>query len=207
MKFKASGRSALIIAAGLWICFWGPLQITESAAASPEVSGAAAKIKHAAAPVAAKKVAKHRHRHLKKDASARSRKSAEAAAKTESSDAPATATRDEQLPPAVANANAQLPAANVAAGEPASAKVVGQGDAQTARPVGSAANAEIVASDQLNELDLAVADEKPKLVAPPAEVKPANDDDAWSKSSLIGKIFIAFGGLLTLASAARMFMA
>ena len=29
----------------------------------------------------------------------------------------------------------------------------------------------------------------------------------WDQTSLIGKIFIAFGGLLTLASAARMFMA
>jgi hypothetical protein len=35
----------------------------------------------------------------------------------------------------------------------------------------------------------------------------SNDDSAWSQTSLIGKIFIAFGGLLTLASAARMFMA
>ena len=35
----------------------------------------------------------------------------------------------------------------------------------------------------------------------------STDDSAWSQTSLIGKIFIAFGGLLTLASAARMFMA
>ncbi len=35
----------------------------------------------------------------------------------------------------------------------------------------------------------------------------SNDDSAWGQSSLIGKIFIAFGGLLTVASAARMFIA
>ena len=35
----------------------------------------------------------------------------------------------------------------------------------------------------------------------------STDDSAWGQTSLIGKIFIAFGGLLTLASAARMFMA
>jgi hypothetical protein len=35
----------------------------------------------------------------------------------------------------------------------------------------------------------------------------STDDSAWGQSSLIGKIFIAFGGLLTVASAARMFMA
>lgn len=37
----------------------------------------------------------------------------------------------------------------------------------------------------------------------------SHDDigDTWDRTSLIGKIFVAFGGLLTLASAARMFMA
>ncbi len=34
-----------------------------------------------------------------------------------------------------------------------------------------------------------------------------DDSDPWSKTSLIGKIFIAFGSLLTLASAARLFIA
>ena len=35
----------------------------------------------------------------------------------------------------------------------------------------------------------------------------SNDSSTWDKTSLIGKIFIAFGALLTMASAARMFMA
>lgn len=35
----------------------------------------------------------------------------------------------------------------------------------------------------------------------------AEDSDPWSKTSLIGKIFIAFGSLLTLASAARLLIA
>jgi hypothetical protein len=34
-----------------------------------------------------------------------------------------------------------------------------------------------------------------------------NSDSSWDQASLIGKVFIAFGGLLTFASAARMFMA
>ncbi len=38
-------------------------------------------------------------------------------------------------------------------------------------------------------------------------VKTADDSDPWSKTSLIGKIFIAFGSLLTLASAARLLIA
>lgn len=41
------------------------------------------------------------------------------------------------------------------------------------------------------------------------QVASSHDDvgDTWDRTSLIGKIFVAFGGLLTLASAARMFMA
>ncbi len=35
----------------------------------------------------------------------------------------------------------------------------------------------------------------------------ATGSDTWSRTSLIGKIFVAFGGLLTLASAARLFIA
>ena len=34
-----------------------------------------------------------------------------------------------------------------------------------------------------------------------------NQSTTWDQTSLIGKIFIAFGALLTMASAARMFMA
>jgi hypothetical protein len=34
-----------------------------------------------------------------------------------------------------------------------------------------------------------------------------SDSSTWDQTSLIGKIFIAFGALLTMASAARMFMA
>jgi hypothetical protein len=34
-----------------------------------------------------------------------------------------------------------------------------------------------------------------------------DEGSSWDQASLIGKIFIAFGGLLTAASAARMFMA
>lgn len=41
------------------------------------------------------------------------------------------------------------------------------------------------------------------------QIASSHDDvgDTWDRTSLIGKIFVAFGGLLTLASAARMFMA
>ena len=51
----------------------------------------------------------------------------------------------------------------------------------------------------------------PEPAVPPIsnETVSSRDDvgDTWDRTSLIGKIFVAFGGLLTLASAARMFMA
>jgi hypothetical protein len=45
------------------------------------------------------------------------------------------------------------------------------------------------------------------VAAPPAS-SPAlsKGGSAWDQTSLIGKIFIGFGALLTMASAARMFM-
>jgi len=219
MNVKASGRSALIIAAGIWICIGAPMQLT-AAIASPDVSRAEAKTKPVA-PAASKKTTKHRH--LSEDAVAKPRKSGETTAKFAPSAEPAiAASRDDQLPPTVANANAQLPSANGAAGGPQPAQVdeaapvTARIDPPTAQApaAGATAPAEIVASDELNDLDLAASDSKTTLVAQAgaatAEVKAvdnAGDDGAWSKSSLIGKIFIAFGGLLTLASAARMFMA
>lgn len=74
-------------------------------------------------------------------------------------------------------------------------------------------DSQIIASDQLNELDRAAeTGQKPasKILRPTsqtAQAASAGSDDAWSQTSLIGKIFIGFGGLLTLASAARMFIA
>ena len=51
---------------------------------------------------------------------------------------------------------------------------------------------------------VAMAQAKPAQQENPAQ---ASNNDSLDKTSLIGKIFIAFGTLLTMASAARMFMA
>jgi hypothetical protein len=50
-----------------------------------------------------------------------------------------------------------------------------------------------------------MAADKPAPAAP--VLASSNDSSTWDQTSLIGKIFIAFGALLTMASAARMFMA
>src|SRR6185437_12761195 len=106
----ASGRSALIIAAGLWLGFAGPLRATDSAA---EPAGQTAQAEKAGTPVKLGKFSKHRSRHV-----AHARKSTKAASKTAKKTDKTAAASDTQdnskqlpLPPAVANANALMPGA------------------------------------------------------------------------------------------------
>jgi hypothetical protein len=75
---------------------------------------------------------------------------------------------------------------------------------------------QVVEVDQLNEVDKALQEQTPasQTTVAVAPVKPAEqakpliqETSTWDQTSLIGKIFIAFGALLTVASAARMFMA
>jgi hypothetical protein len=72
------------------------------------------------------------------------------------------------------------------------------------------------APDQLNDSDRAAHqdDVKTPVVvtqsqteARPSPVVAGSQNATWDETSLIGKIFIGFGALLTVASAARMFMA
>jgi hypothetical protein len=133
------------------------------------------------------------------------------------------------LPSSVANANAQLASADGPADSATALSsqardrlqvmAANQPDPQAQSP---AENTDLVAADQLNDVDRALsenANDKDKapsatlamaVAQAPAQTQAAvvsSDDSAWGQTSLIGKIFIAFGGLLTLASAARMFMA
>jgi hypothetical protein len=220
MNMTASGRSALIIAVGLWMCFAGPTRATESDA---RASDSTAKTEGAAGdPVVLDKFAKHGS---KKHASTESRKSSQAASKPSSSkkatdaDAAQDSAAPSNMPPAVANARAQAgdsPADNAVKTMSAQAENVlrtaKQGEPANAQADASAADTELVSADQLNEVDRSLSDDKaaaPTLTMAVAQAPTAasNDDSTWNQTSLIGKIFIAFGGLLTFASAARMFMA
>jgi len=240
MIIKASGRSALLLAAGLFVCFAGPSQ----AAAGAEDAAAAATSETAGAPIALHKYARHGSRHLKKYAHRRSDKVAQkASASDKTADAADGSDGSSPIPPSVANANAQLaasqatstdtPTGNAAKAMAARANNILQAtpdkpaDAQPmadVQPAGDApSDAPVVAADQLNDVDRALRQGTPaagKSPAPPlaiasaeASTAPApavangSDSTAWDQTSLIGKIFIAFGALLTMASAARMFMA
>jgi hypothetical protein len=211
MTITASGRSALILAAGMLFCIAGPMRATESDARTADSS---AKSDSAAAkPMALKKFAKQRH---SRKAAVKPHKAADAAPK----DVVETDAKDKAapIPDAVANANAQLPA-NEAAETPqsvsAKADSVLKGISTTtdsASAPSTDANAQLVAADQLNELDRAISDEKPALTLAAATIDAPvavsqSSSTTLDQTSLIGKIFIAFGGLLTLASAARMFIA
>ena len=227
MTITASGRSALILATGLWIGFATPLLAAGDATASSKPDSTAA-----ATP---DNSAKHGSRHLKKYAHPKSDKPAEkSAADAKAPDAAADdgdhspTMPSSQMPPTVANANAELTSTDTPAG---SAKAMSdrvnsilQGTPDNNADAQPAAGTAVVAADQLNDVDRALHEATPVATppatpvalasadAPPPATSPSvaaasSDNSTWDQTSLIGKIFIGFGALLTMASAARMFMA
>ena len=180
------------------------------------------------------KSAKQGSRYLKKRYAHRkytraASKSAESKKADEKQVADASGGTTPAMPEWLANANAQMTAADAA---PDSAKGMSAAMSEKANTVLQAAadkpadaeapaDTAVVAPDQLNEADRALhLQEAPatstQTVAMASASRPAaegaaqaanNDSSTLDKTSLIGKIFIAFGALLTMASAARMFMA
>jgi hypothetical protein len=214
MNIKASGRSALIITAGLWMCFAGPMRATDARA-----SDSTAKTESTAgAPVALNKFTKHRS---KKQAAVSHKpdKAASKPADAKKADQDDTAQADAaapNIPSSVANANAQLQAGDTPADDALKTAAAQADNAlKTARQndqANASGNAELVSADQLNEVDRSLSDDKApaptlSMAVAQAPATARSSDSTWDQASLIGKIFIAFGGLLTFASAARMFMA
>jgi hypothetical protein len=169
------------------------------------------------------KSVRHSARHWKRTAH---RKYSRTAAKSTESDKAPEKVADPgdsspaTIPASVANANAQMTAtsalADSASAMTAKANTVLLASADKPADPQAPANAAVVASDQLNDVDRALQETptKQQTVAMASAAKPAaaalttaNDSNTWDQTSLIGKIFIAFGALLTMASAARMFMA
>ena len=204
---RSAAYAALVIAAGFLSAAVAPAaaEPTDHQGASAERTDKPGKPIALTKPVAGKKVARSRGRaklavRSRKAtpvaAKSERRKIIEAKAETDAAAAPAA------LPATVANARAQLPAASAGT-----------------NPM------EVAAADQLNELDRAlnepavkIDDAKPTIAilavrpapepAPPAlAVAEPSNPTPWDRSSLVGKMFIALGGMLTLASAARMLIA
>ena len=227
MKNEASRCSALILATGLFVCLAGPSQ----AAASADNAVASAKSEDTAgAPVAPKKSAKHGSRHWKSHADRKSGKVVVAksgAEKTDAAEVPDENSDSSWTSPAipswVANANARPASADTPTGDvkamAARANEILQNASDKSADAQSAAESEVVSADQLNDVDRALhegtppapfllmaAAEAPAAPAAPVIAASSNESSAWEQTSLIGKIFIGFGALLTMASAARMFI-
>jgi hypothetical protein len=122
-----------------------------------------------------------------------------------------------RVTPALANANAQFvdaAAAKVDTAAPAEAVQPPQpAAAETHAPAPQPPSLELVSAEEFNDLDRAAweANQMPKLmqlkVNGDSHAELRDDDSRWAQTSTIGKIFVAFGALLTLGSAIRMFMA
>jgi hypothetical protein len=229
MMIKATGRSALILAAGLFVCFAGSSQAagTDDTTASPKSESTAP-----TAPVVLSKFTKHSAHHGKSYAQRKSSKVAEKP--SDKKDAPADVAADgsdnsSAITPTVANANAQMAqmastqmAATDVPGGNAKAMSARANEIRQAAPSNPAdpqtnVDSQMVAADQLNDVDRALHESKPPALvmakadtsdaAPVMASTSSNEGSTWDQTSLIGKIFIGFGALLTMASAARMFMA
>ena len=229
MTIKASAGSALILAAGLLLGFAGPLP---AIAAGADADSAAVSKSESATP---DKSARHGSRYLKKRSAHRkdtpaASKSAESKNTDEKQVADASGGAPPAIPAWLGNANAQMTAADAvpapdsargmsaAMSEKANTVLQAATDTPPADAETPAADATVVAPDQLNDVDRALQDAPAatQQTVAMASAKPAadgaaqaanNDSSTLDKTSLVGKIFIAFGALLTMASAARMFMA
>jgi hypothetical protein len=215
MTIKASGRAALILTTGIWICLGAPSQT--AAATDSATAPAAAKHHHLL-----KKYAHHRSGKVA-DKSAADKKTTDATADDSDNSA---AIQSPQMPASVANANAQLVSTDTPAGNAQAmtdrANNIVQAAPRNPADAQATAAAPVVAPDQLNDVDRALQQgtpaaapvalasaEEPAAAAPPPAATASNGSESstWDQTSLIGKIFIGFGALLTMASAARMFMA
>ncbi len=213
MTNKASGRSALILVAVFLVLFASPAMARDG-----DDSASSAAPDSQAAPGTGHRNFRHalhhgRHyEHRKPHAIAKADDDDKAAA-------PAVATSDNKvlatIPPSIANANAQMllagaqlsAATAIPPGTDIPAKTV-----ETAGADNPSADKETVvaASDQLSDADRTLQETNPTAAAAPAPAPAATmtgESTVWDHTSLIGKIFIGFGALLTMASAARMFIA
>ena len=215
MTLKAVGRLALIALTGTFVFAAAP---AFAACSGDNCSDSTGK------PVVLKKFTKKRihaahRRHHDDEVASRDR---------DRSDTGRGAAKSDTLSSDVADARAQMtaddakakPGADKAAAKPAAdqpavaAAPIPAGDAKaTAAAAQDDPAVQVVNADELNDVDKAATDANgslPKLSPAIANSRAEMRDDRpspWAQTSTIGKAFIAFGVMLTLASAARMFMA
>lgn len=203
MTIRAGGRVVLMAATGLLACVVG-VSCTVATSAAAET-----KSEQASTSGKAKQVRYYKRHAYRKYA--RTVQKAPEERKPVQTEATGT-----DLPASVANANARMGSETADAARPAAALAGAALTRDQPSEGQGAVSFQVAEADQLNEIDKAIQEPTPPsqttvAVAPArpvATAKPVVDDTStWDQTSLIGKIFIAFGALLTVASAARMFMA
>jgi hypothetical protein len=235
MTITAGGRSRLILAilaTGLFVGFAGAspagAATDDNAAAQTKSAGtdAASAEADGADKATGRKNTRHSSRHWKRHAERKSSKVALKSSSRKNTDASdgAADSSTNSIPPSVADANAQLAAAGTpesqlagnARAMSAHASDIVQAAPEQPADAQPAPQVQTVASDQLNEVDRSLTASTPPppalataMAQAPDSTETASSDDgsSWDQASLIGKIFIGFGALLTMASAARMLMA
>ena len=229
MQIRDTGLAALAVAGfGLWLC------LSPSAQAEPNKTTAKPS---SDAPIVLSKFNKHKtHASAATKSSSKTKsRSAQARHGAKLADAATrgkSANSDEALKklaalPSVANARAELTGGNLQARADDDARNLAAADDNEIVIMNGV---QIAAADQLNDIDRALGDDKTEVkaddvpIASPSPAPPSGriikavpsgerhmftneQSNPWSNSSLIGKIFVAFGSLLTLASAARLIIA
>jgi hypothetical protein len=204
MTIKAGGRMALIAATGLLVCV-ASVSWTTAASSAPEQKS------EYVSPKKVKQV-----RYYKRYAHRKYARTAQISSEEKKPVEVAEAGLPSELPASVANANARMgETTDTARAMTARANALLTSD-QPTDGQGAVTTMQVAEADQLNDADKALQEsaqpsQTTVAVAPTkavATAKPApSETSTWDQTSLIGKIFIAFGALLTVASAARMFMA
>jgi len=215
MTIKAGGRVALI-AAGLIVCVTGVSWTATASNAAESKSEYVSTSKKVKQVHTYKRYAHRKYTHTAQTSSEDKSSEGNKPAQTETAEAGLPT----ELPASIANANARIGgeiADDTARAMTARASALLVSD-QPAEAQGAVTTTQVADADQLNEADKTLQEQAPAsqttvAVAPTrpaaaATAKPApSETSTWDQTSLIGKIFIAFGALLTIASAARMFMA
>lgn len=219
MQIRKAGWAALLAAAGVWLCLSAPAEAA-TGRATPGVA-------NADKPIVLSKFSKRKSHAAKRSRAASARharrssaKQASRKASKTSGEARAVAQQTPALPPAVAEARAEVLASNTFAADEAR-NIAALDDTDV---VSNVDGVQIAAAGPLNGMDRAVeavpAPPAPAVEAPVSAPKMftaiptvdrqaarPDESDPWSRTSLIGKIFIALGSLLTLVSAARLMIA
>jgi hypothetical protein len=188
-------------------------------AASSDSAATASKSESATPGKTARQSVRHGKRYARKSGKVAS-KSADSMKSAEKDVADASGNTTPRIPETVANANAQLTSASAddsasAMTAKANTMLLAAGDKPNPAEAQAVSDASVVSSDQLNDVDRALQQPTSTQTVAMVSAKPAagpvmasgGEASTWDQTSLVGKIFIAFGALLTMASAARMFMA